>query len=67
MVNTFEMCDPKTTSIDEKHLVNVKAKMLELKLTQLSKHEEESALQVVCPRMDQLVWIIHHHPLMLAP
>jgi hypothetical protein len=56
MVSTFEMCDPETTSIDEEHLVDVEAEMLELTLTQSLKHKEESALKVMCPKVDRSVW-----------
>jgi hypothetical protein len=56
MVSTFEMCELETTLIDEECLVDVKVEMLELNLTQSSKHKEESTLKVVCPKMDRSVW-----------
>jgi hypothetical protein len=53
------MLDPKTTPIDEEHLMNVEIKMLKLSLTQLSKHEEKSALRVMNLGVDRsmrLMW-----------
>jgi hypothetical protein len=62
MANIFEMCDLEVTLINEEHSVNVEVEMLELSLTQLSKHEEKLALKIMRPRVDQSVRLVWDHP-----
>jgi hypothetical protein len=55
MASTYKMFDPEATPIDEERLINVEIETLKLSLTQLLRHEEEPALRVVHPKVDQLV------------
>ncbi len=55
--------DPKATLIDQERQVNLEAETLELILTQLLKREEEPALRVVCPKVDQSMQLVWDCPL----
>jgi hypothetical protein len=70
MASTYKMLDLEATPIDEERLINVEIEMLKLSLTQLLRHEEEPALRVVRPKVDQLVKLVWDRPplpLMLSP